>query len=99
MVSSMVGGGDGFIAGPILSVVPAPDNGCALYYAVAIPPDTNPHSNFTYQLLCSTEASPQTDSNLDVSEIQQLASGVSAHPEIRLATRDDNPCPPKNQSY
>ncbi len=99
MDSYIDGGVDGIIPGTILSVIPAPDNGCALYYAVAIPPDTNPHSNFTYQLLCSTEASPQTDSNLDVSEIQQLASVVSAHPEIRLATRDDNPFQPKNQSY
>jgi len=35
--------------------------------------------------------SPQPASNLDVSETQALVSVVNSHPEVRLATRDDNP--------
>jgi len=87
MESYINGGVDGVIPGSILSVVPVLDPACFTHYS----------GNAGYQAACAH--SPIPDSNLDVSEIGDLASVVSGHPEVRLATRDDNPFQPKLQLY
>lgn len=92
MDSYINGGVDGIIPGTITSVLPANDAACSDFYSKS--PFTIPN-----QYLISCLTSPITDSDLDVSEIKDLVSVVSAHPEIRLATRDDNPFLPKLQSY
>jgi hypothetical protein len=87
MDSFINGGADGIIPGTILSVAPILDTDCFNAYS----------GDLDKQAKCSF--SPNPDSNLDVSEIQDLVSVVSSHPEVRVATRDDNPFPPKLQSY
>lgn len=101
MHSYINAGVDGIIPGSITSVLPAPDGICQTYYSnklAIIPLGTSDYlTNAKYQLACLT--SPLTDPDLDVSQIKNLVSVVSSHPEIRLATRDDNPFQPKLQSY
>lgn len=101
MHSYIDAGVDGIIPGTIASVLPALDSTCQNYYSdkLAVPGQSENYytNNAKYKLACLL--SPITDSGLDVSEITDLVSVVSAHPEIRLATRDDNPLRPKLQSY
>jgi hypothetical protein len=91
-------GVDGIIPGTITSVAPVPDLNCVAYYVALGITNLTP-VQFGQYTLCNTFASPNGDADLDVSEIQNLVGVVNSHPEIRLATRDDNPFQPKLQSY
>ncbi|MDQ6760471.1 MAG: HYR domain-containing protein, partial [Acidobacteriota bacterium] len=105
MNSFINSGADGIIPGTITSVVPVPDTTCASYYQTVIDNlDKNSSSHLSdigryleLKLLCSLSNNPASD--LDVSEIKNLVSVVSSHPEIKVATADDNPFLPKQQYY
>jgi hypothetical protein len=84
-------GADSIIPGTIASVAPVPDGNCIINYD----PNDDPFNKYHYTCL----SSPNTDADLDVSEIQDLVSVVNSHSEVRLATRDDNSYQPKLQSY
>ena len=85
------GGADSIIPGTITSDLPGDDQNCENAYPIFIGGNQVP--NPTCLL------SPKPASNLDVSETQALVSVVNSHPEVRLATRDDNPFQPKLQAY